>query len=178
MRRAIVLLGLLLGGSVLAQESSSYKLTEHTFNAGGHPAEGVVLTSTSFRVTLDAIGDGVTTTALSSASFKMRRGFGLTYIPPGQVTGLLLTNDETLEWNPERSVGIYNLYRDLLSNLRNSLFGICKPPELPTETTLDTDLPPLGDGYFYLVTAENPLDEEGTKGFQSEGTERLGANCP
>ena len=176
MRRAVVLVGLLLGGSVLAQESPSFKLKEHTFNAGGHPAGGVVLTSASFRVTLDAIGEGVTSVALSSTSFKMRGGFGLTYLPPGEATSLLLTDNDTLEWSPEQSVGVYNLYRDLISKL--PAFGICRPPELPNPTATDPDLPPLGDGFFYLVTAENPLDEEGTKGFQNDGTERLGATCP
>jgi hypothetical protein len=48
-----------------------------------------------------------------------------------------------------------------------------------TETTTDPDVPSVTTGYFYLVTADNRLDEEGTKGFRSNGTERGNpAPCP
>ena len=83
MRSAVVLLGLLLGGGVLAQESDSFNLSEHTFNAGGSPQDGAVLTSRNFQLSLSAIGQGVTPAALASASFSMSGGFVGTYPPPG-----------------------------------------------------------------------------------------------
>ena len=60
------------------------------------------------------------------------------------------------------------------SSLRCALFrrcryGNCEQQEITGETTTDTDTPPGGDGYFYLVTAENRVDEEGTKGTDGEG---------
>jgi hypothetical protein len=36
----------------------------------------------------------------------------------------------------------------------------------------------VDDGFFYLVTVENRLSEEGTKGFDSGGGERTGSACP
>ena len=42
----------------------------------------------------------------------------------------------------------------------------------------DTHELETGEGYFYLVTAENRLDEEGTKGFSHDGPEREGTVCP
>ena len=80
MRSAVVLLGLLLGGGVLAQESDSFNLSEHTFNAGGSPQDGAVLTSTNFQLSLSAIGQGVTPAALASASFSLSGGFVGTYL--------------------------------------------------------------------------------------------------
>ena len=88
MRRAIAALALLLGGSVLAQESTSFKLSEHTFNAGGTPEDGADLISTSFRLTLSAIGDSVTPATLTSASFSLNGGLVGRYPPPGEVANL------------------------------------------------------------------------------------------
>ena len=176
MKRAIVLIGLILAGTALAQENASFKLGEHVFNSGGHPAGGTVPTSASFKISLDAIGDSLSPGPLSSASFDMDGGFGSTYPPPGEVSGLRFTDKVTLEWGPEKSAGIYNLYRDLQSNLQG--FGDCEQQDLTATTTTDNDAVPTGDGYVYLVTVENLLDEEGTKGFQSDGLEREGAVCP
>jgi hypothetical protein len=84
----------------------------------------------------------------------------------------------TLSWDPERSVGDYDVYRDLLSSLPGN-FGACLEHDVPAQTAVDVGIPGVGTGYFYLVTAENRLDEEGTKGFRSNGSERLNpAPCP
>ncbi|GAG27337.1 unnamed protein product, partial [marine sediment metagenome] len=131
-----------------------------------------------FKISLDAIGEDVTATSLGSASFHMGGGFGTAYPPPGEVAGLRFTDKATLVWDPEGSVGIYNLYRDLLSNLVGLGFGNCQQQELAAATATDADAVPPTDGFSYLATAENRLDEEGTKGFQSSGTERLGTVCP
>ena len=178
MKRTLILAAVLLAFPALAQESASYKLSEHTFNAGGHPADGVVLTSMSYKITLDAIGDSVAGRNLASASYHMDGGFVVGYPPPGEVHGLLFANVERLEWTPERSVGDYNLYRALVSDLSGLGYGACEQQDIPGNTTTDPDPVPGGGGFFYLVTAENRLDEEGIKGSDSSGTERQGSVCP
>ncbi len=95
------------------------------------------------------------------------------------MTDLRFTDATTLEWNPEGSIGTYSLYRDLLSTLSTLNYGMCLEPLLLIETTTDTDVPTTpGIGFFYVATAENKLAEEGTKGFHSDTSERMGLACP
>jgi hypothetical protein len=43
----------------------------------------------------------------------------------------------------------------------------------------DGGIPAIGTAFFYFVTAENLLDEEGTKGLDSLGHERPNSSpCP
>jgi hypothetical protein len=179
MKKIMIVLLLVAPWPALAQTSASFKLEEHVFNAGGHPLDGTVFTSASFKVSLDAIGDAAPGGGFSGASFHMDGGFVGWYPPPGEVPGLRFTGRDTLAWNPERSVGVYNLYRDLMSNLSGLGYGNCRQKELESETATETDVPPPEDGYFYLVTAVNRLSEEGTKGFDGSGIERPNpAPCP
>lgn len=177
---AVLELIVLQAPSARAQQSASYALTESVFNQGGHPADGVVPASASYRLTLEAVGEDVSGTALASASFRLDGSFLAAYPPPGEVFELRLLEDhETIAWNPERSVGSYNLYRDLLSHLAGLGYGNCAQHDIESATTRDLARPPAADGTFYLVTAENRLGEEGTKGRNSGGGERPNANpCP
>ncbi len=178
MRAGPVVLAWMLGTVALAQESPSYKLKEHVLDAGGNPDGGVVLASASFHVKLDAIGEGVSGPGLGGPSYHMDGGFVPAYPPPGEVRNLRFSSKTTLLWNPEKSVGDYDIYRDLLSTLPGN-FGACLEHDIASETGVDAGTPTAGTGYFYLVTAENRLDEEGTKGFRSNGTERPNpAPCP
>lgn len=162
-----------------AQQSTDYRLSEHLFNAGGHPDRGVILTSAGFRVTLDSIGDPLSASVLMGGSYRVQGGFISIYPPPGEVTGLAFTNPLTLVWDPEPSVGVYNLYRGSLKSLDTATFGDCLQTNLPVATATDSDpIPPGETGYFYLIAAENSLLEEGTKGFSSDGTPRSGPVCP
>ena len=172
---AVLLLGVSLG--LFAQTSASYQLTESVFNAGGNPAP--VLTSTSYQVTLDSVGDSVSGGILTSASYSNSPGFPSAYPPPGEVATVTFSNKTTLTWTPEGSTGTYNLYRGLLSDLPGN-YGACKlPANIAGETTTDTDTPASGQCFFYLVTAENRLAEEGTKGKDSAGAEHPNpAPCP
>ena len=180
MRHAsLVLLVLVLAGTALAQQSASFKLEEHVLNSGGNPdAAGSILTSANFRISLDSLGEGIVARGLSSASFQLGSGFAEAYAPADEVTGLLFADKNNLEWDPEKSGGNYNLYRDLASNLSGLGFGNCEQQDLTDETAMDGDTPAVNDAYFYLVTAKNRLDEEGTKGFRSNGDERTGTICP
>jgi len=170
---------LVLGASALAQQSASYTISDHTFNAGGHPDAGTVPASDSYRVSFDLIGDGAVGITLSSTSFRMGGSFAACYPPPGEVPDLRFGNAETLEWQPERSAGHYSLYRERVSDLSGGDYGVCEQYDLPDESATDNDPVPTGDGYFYLVTVENRLYEEGTKGRDGAGSERPNPNfCP
>ncbi len=175
MRRTVSLLLLLLpccALPALAQTSASYHLQEHTLNAGGQPANGAVSTSASFHLKLDAIGDVVVGSGMASASFHADGGFVGDYPPPGEVHGLAFTTATSMIWNPEKSVGFYELYRDSLSSLLTGSTGSCFLSALAAESASDATVPALASGLFYLVTARNTLSEEGTKGYRSTGAER------
>jgi hypothetical protein len=176
----VCLAGLLFALPAMTQQSTSYRLSDHAFNGGGRPVAGVVASSSSYRITLDAIGDAVAQRGLSGASFVIDAGFAACYPPPGEVLRLKFLDPITLSWDPEGSAGDYNLYRDLMSDLAGLGYGDCEAQEIGDSTTTVNDSNELGpgEGYFYLVTAENRLDEEGTKGRDSGGTERQGAICP
>ena len=172
MRQAIVLTVLLSSGVVLAQSSTSYQLEEYAFNAGGTPSQGQELTSASFSITLASIGDSIAATGMSSSSFQLDVGFDVAYPPPGEVLGLMLTDKETLVWDVEPSAGLYNRYRDDTSDG----YGNCEEQDIAGTMTTDSSTPSAGNTFHYLVTVENRLAEEGTKGFRSDGiTERLGS---
>ena len=179
---ALLLIALVATGIASAQTSASYKLEEHVFNAGGHPEAGTVLSSGSYQITLDSIGEGLSGAGLSSSSYSMDGGFPSAFPPPGEVLNLvMLAADQTLEWDVERSAGSYNLYRDLISGLAATDLGDCEQQGIAGTTTTDPATPPATDGYYYLVTVDNRIGEEGTMGFDGLGAERdnlLGTPCP
>ena len=165
-------------GIAAAQTSASYKLKEFSFNDGGRPAGGSVAASASYRIKLDAIGDAVTQAGLSSASQRMDGGFVSDYPPPGEIRNERWTSKTSMAWDPERSVGAYEVYRDLLSTLPGA-FGSCFQSSLTAEAATDAASPAAGTAWFYLVTARNRLGEEGTKGFRTGGAERANPSpCP
>jgi hypothetical protein len=178
---SLVVLAVCAGLPALAQSSASYEITDRAMNAGGHPAGGVVMSSggpVGYRVTLDAIGDGVVATGMHGGPYVMDAGFVNTFPPPGEVSKMWFNDHDSVEWQAEKSAGAYNVYRDLMSNILGLGYGQCFDPGVPTTTDSDPGTPPAGDGWFYLVTAENRLGEEGTKGWPSSGPEREGTVCP
>jgi hypothetical protein len=94
------------------------------------------------------------------------------------VSDLRFTVPTTLVWEPEPSAGRYNLYRAALGTLGGLAYGACAQQDLTSATTNDATAVPAGSGLFFLVTVENRLREEGSKGFRSSGTERTGTVCP
>lgn len=170
---------LLPSGAVRAQTSASYKLQEHTFNSGGHPSNGTNPTAAGVSITLGAIGDSAGAQVFSSASFRIQGNFVTAYPPPGEVMNLRLSaNKQTLSWNAEASSGTYSLYRDSLGVLPGLGYGGCLQQGIAGTSTDDTELPSSAAGFFYLVTVDNRLGEEGSKGFDSEGATRAGTQCP
>jgi hypothetical protein len=154
-----------------AQQSASFRLSESALNAGGRPEQGLIATSASYRMTLDAIGDTVAGAALVSLSFSMSPGLVSAYPPPGEVVNVRLSDPTTLAWDPEKSAGVYNLYRGTVGSLPGT-YGSCYQLSLTSNTTTDTISPPPSQIWFYLVTVENGLWEEGTKGYASNGAQR------
>jgi len=174
MKRILVLLALMLPGVAMAQSSSSYDLSEHVLNAGGTPHAGTVLTSTSYRLTLGSIGEG-----LVSISPPLGGGFVVSYPPPEEVENVRFSNATTLAWDAESSVGHYNLYQGTISLPFDPAYGTCQLSPVTVETTSVTVEPPFGDALFFLLTAANRLREEGIKGRDSAGTTRPNpAPCP
>ena len=151
MRRAIVLFGLFLGTYVLAQESPSFRLNEHAFNAGGQPQDGVVLSSSSFQITLVAVGGTVTAATLSGAHFAADGGFVAYFPPPGEVMNLAFTDAVTLVWDADGSIGDYNLYRGQVTAPFDPGYGSCLVPSITDETATDGTTPEIGNTLFYLV---------------------------
>jgi len=179
--RSVGLVGIvaaLASTSSPAQQSGSFKLEEHVFNAGGHPEQGSVLASNGFKISLDAIGDATSGPTPSSASYRVDGGFVAAYPPPGEVVELRFDDQITLSWHEERSVGSYQLYRDAVDTLAGD-YGSCQQSGIVGTSASDFDTPLAGTAWFYLVTARNRLGEEGTKGFDGGGAERSNSvPCP
>ncbi len=164
-----------------AQQSASYRLDEHTFNAGGRPLGGSIAASASYKVSLDAIGAPVALAgALSSPGHRMEAGFVPVYRPPGEVRWITMGADkQTLSWTPEPTVGDYSLYRGSLSALDGTSWGSCLESGVTGTSTIDSTIASAGNGFYYLVAARNRLGEEGTLGETSAETTRWpAAACP
>jgi len=179
MRKAVLILGLILPGLCPAQQSASFKIEEQTFNAGGHPLDGTEISSTGHRISLGALGQGVTLLELSSASYSMHAGFVGLNPPPGEVANVRFSDTVTLAWDRERSVGTYNLYLESVTAPFDPGYGTCQASGITTELGTIAATPPPGEAIFVLVTAENRLGEEGVKGASSAGILRDNTNaCP
>jgi len=147
----------------------AFKIESSAFNAGGHPDDGTILTSSSYRMTLDALGDSAGAVALGSASWRMDAGLSPGYGPPGEVMNLRFDDATTLHWDAKPSAVLYHVYDG----------DTCVPPDLAQTTATISAIPAPGGLFTYLVTAENTLGEEGTRGYWSDHTERPNPNaCP
>ena len=178
-RRTLVkaLVVLLAGATAaLAQSSASYRMEETVFNGGGHPSQGTVLASASYQIRVDSLGEGIAGPPLSAPSYRIDSGFGSAYLPPGEVRGLRFESNDTLAWDPERSAGTYNLYRDLLNVVSN--YGGCHQQGITGASVTDSDVSATGQGFYYMVTVENRIQVEGAKGTDSVGAARGGTVCP
>ena len=165
--------------SILGQSSASYRLNEHAFNAGGRPAQAVVSSSMSYRLSLDSIGEPIAGQALAGASFRLDGGIASAYPPPGEVDGLDVLGDmQTLSWFWEPASTAFNVYTGPLTTLPGG-YGACAVARVAGISWVDAAMPAPGSGVFYLVTGENRLREEGTKGYAWDGAERGNPSpCP
>ncbi|HZM69589.1 MAG TPA: hypothetical protein VFB95_04385 [Candidatus Cryosericum sp.] len=170
---------LLATGGLHAQSSTSYRLEEHVFNAGGRPAETIVASSPGFRLSLESIGESLARRAQSGGAYRLDHGFLPAHRPPGEVSGLeFLVDQRTLAWSPESASSAYNVYSGPLTGLPGP-YGGCAAKRVAGTSWADPSTPPPASGAFYIVTGENSLWEEGTKGFASNGVERINpSSCP
>ena len=165
----LFLMSLSLATLLLAQESPNFKIEQGTFNNGGNPSPE--LTSASYKLTLDSIGEGIVSNGMTSASYGIDTGLPSGCGPPGEVLDLVFADDTTFNWESEASVGTYNVYRGDVANLASG-YGTCLTQGLTTTQAIDAQTPSAGQCFFYLVTAENRIAEEGTMGKKSDGTPR------
>jgi uncharacterized protein (DUF1800 family) len=92
--------------------------------------------------------------------------------PPGEVTGDVMSAASVLSWTPVTGADDYNVYRGLISWLKPGAGAQCHGNEI-AGTSFSTPVnPPVGQGYFYLVTAESNVNGEGTPGNDSSGNRR------
>jgi len=134
---------------------------------------------TTYRISLDSIGEPIAGRILTGASYRLDGGLAAAYPPSGEVEGLqILPDSQTLVWSPEPFSMAYNVYSGLLSALPGP-YGTCALAQVVGTSAVDSTLPSAGTGLFYLVTGVNRLREEGTKGRSSSGTERANPlPCP
>ena len=177
MRKLLLFLLLLPAMPLAAQQSASFDLEEGVLNSGGSPADGAAPASASFSVTLGALGNRANL-ELSGASFSLDGGFVAAYPPPLEVMDLRFSDGDTLSWDVEHAAGHYSLYRGLIQDLPTA-YGGCFVDDIATPSIDLPTLPPAGFGFFYLVTSNNRLHEEGSAGYDSVGAERVSpAPCP
>lgn len=152
------------------QESPNYKNNEYAFNNGSNPAPEIV--STNFKITLSSIGDGIFPPWALSSNYYISSGFTVSYPPPSEVLNLRFTSKTEMIWDPEWSVGTYNVYRGITYDLPSGDYGNCVAYNLTSTSYSDTEIPISGHCFFYIITAVNKIKEEGTMGYKSDGTKR------
>ena len=165
-----------------AQESTSFQVREHRFSGAGASADEADLASSSYLTRPLGAGGAGGLEVLESTSFTISAGSEDAYLPPGEISELAFLTPDSLLWNPEPSAGLYHLYRGQVSDLTAAGTGICHEANLTSPSITETDMPGAGTAYFYLVTVENRLGQEGTKGSSLvAGVPSLRANsvpCP
>lgn len=177
-RAILIAAGLLaLPALLVAQSSTNYNIEQGAINAGGNPAP--VLTSTNYKITLDSVGDSVAGTGMSSTSYRSDCGFPPDYVPPEEVLNQRFSSPTLMTWDPEPSVGVYDVYRGLTTGFSGGSYGSCLQAGLTAASYTDSASPSSGQCWFYLVTAENRLGEQGTSGYLSDGSQRpITGACP
>ena len=93
--------------------------------------------------------------------------------PPGEVSGPDIDQASNLTWSATAGADDYNVYRGLTSWLAGDDGAQCHGDEIAGTAFASPAQPPLGQAYFYLVTAESNLDGEGSPGTTSAGAPRV-----
>lgn len=164
-----------------AQQSASFRMSEHAINNGGDPRDGLFLSSPGFQLTIDAIGQATGGLLLSGLSHSLEGGLVAALAPPGEVLDLRFIDGTTLVWAVEPRAADYALYAGVAPLGLDPGYGACTqpPPPILTESVTVPEAPAPGEIRFYLVTARSILGEEGTKGYASGGAERSNTlPCP
>ncbi|HUD70856.1 MAG TPA: DUF1800 domain-containing protein [Dongiaceae bacterium] len=108
-----------------------------------------------------------------AASVALLIGIGIAAAaPPGEVTGVLVGSSSQITWAPVAGANDYNIYRGQISWLVRGDGAECHGDEIAATSFTSAADPPVGEGFFYLVTGESNLDGEGTAGTSSAGAAR------
>jgi S-formylglutathione hydrolase FrmB len=84
----------------------------------------------------------------------------------------------TVDWEDQPTAERYDLARGLLSGLASGGAGSCLAEDLSQPSYVDVDLPPTGDGFFYLVRGEDGgCGGNGSWGEASDGSPRQPTGC-
>jgi len=98
--------------------------------------------------------------------------------PPAVALDLAFLDSVTLAWSASPGVASYNLYSGVIVGGGSVSDVICFAPGLSTPTATDSELPPAGMAFYYLVSGKNACGE-GSLGATSSGQERPNpAPCP
>lgn len=165
MKRLLLIASVLVASPALAQQGSSFVLTDHTFNQGGRPLDGTTAASPNLVLSLDAIGSGLRPAHMAGSFFTSEGGFVATLAPPGEVERLRFDSKVAMVWDPDARGLAYNVYRGTLATSAS-----CNEALVAGTSHTATGTP--GAAWFYLVTSVNGVAEESTRGFGSNGTER------
>ena len=98
--------------------------------------------------------------------------------PDDGVVHLRYTSPTALGWDGDTGQVVFSVYRGLLTSLVDTDgdgaaqdYGSCHAQDLPQPPFTDPDIPPLGDGYIYIVTGLTGSSESGP-GTASSGAPR------
>jgi hypothetical protein len=99
---------------------------------------------------------------------------------PGEATGLSVDlggSDSVLDWSAAPGADAYSVTRGLLSGLGAGAYGDCIAEGVFGTTFQDAAVPPVGDGFLYLVQGQNFDCGLGTLGYDSNEVERLNGDA-
>ena len=94
---------------------------------------------------------------------------------PDPIDTVVFVSDHRFVWDPVPGAASYHVYRDDLGSLDYNNFGQCLAPGLLAPLFDDLEVPPLGGGYFYLVSAVT-AGAEGPLGYSANCLKRPNFN--
>jgi uncharacterized protein (DUF1800 family) len=124
------------------------------------------------RLSVAHIPGALSLALLMGIGISFAMGIGTSFAaPPGEVTNLRL-GGTLMVWAPVSGATDYNVYRGLVSWRSRGDGAECDADELKTNSLRIAANPPLGDAFYYLVTAESDAGGEGTAGGGTGGLAR------
>ncbi len=107
---------------------------------------------------------------------------GTVWSPPSEARDLLLNDSTLLQWSPPATPGAQTIGYDVVRSTKKNDFqgaAVCVASDLLGTTAGDSELPPLGTSFFYLVRAVDacPIGD-GILGTDSSGVAIVGRSCP